>query len=293
MRTATAVLALLLAGGVTAAASVPLPRLRPGSAALTPPPAPEVARPDAAEGAKSGTKAEAAAPQGPSPCQLALRTIAEFAPHAPVNGKGACGIADPVTLEAVVMPNKARVTINPPAVLRCDMATAVSHWIRDEMAPAAAQLGAPLVGIENYDSYDCRGRNRVVGAKLSEHGRGNALDVKALKLANGSIAQLTDTHVSAEVRTALRQSACGRFMTVLGPGSDGYHESHVHVDLAERRSDYRMCQWAVRQPIDNAAPSPLLVSSRAPTPHETMPAGMAAPVAAASTEHRARAAVRH
>jgi hypothetical protein len=33
---------------------------------------------------------------------------------------------------------------------------------------------------------------------------------------------------------------------VLGPGSDGYHEDHIHIDLAERRSGYRICQWDIR-----------------------------------------------
>jgi hypothetical protein len=37
---------------------------------------------------------------------------------------------------------------------------------------------------------------------------------------------------------------------VLGPASDGFHENHVHVDLAERRSGYRICQWAVRDASD-------------------------------------------
>jgi hypothetical protein len=46
---------------------------------------------------------------------------------------------------------------------------------------------------------------------------------------------------------------CGRFTTVLGPGSDGYHETHIHVDLAERRGGYRMCQWDVRDPAPVAA----------------------------------------
>ena len=41
---------------------------------------------------------------------------------------------------------------------------------------------------------------------------------------------------------------CSRFNTVLGPGSDSYHESHVHLDLAERSSGYKMCQWDVREP---------------------------------------------
>jgi hypothetical protein len=47
----------------------------------------------------------------------------------------------------------------------------------------------------------------------------------------------------------MRKSACGRFSTVLGPGSDGYHEDHVHVDLMERAPGrFRMCQWDVRDP---------------------------------------------
>ena len=50
-----------------------------------------------------------------------------------------------------------------------------------------------------------------------------------------------------------------RFSTVLGPGSDGYHENHIHVDLAERRGGYRMCQWDVREPDEElgAAAVPL------------------------------------
>jgi hypothetical protein len=102
--------------------------------------------------------------------------------------------------------------------------------------------------LENYDSFECRGRNRVVGAKVSEHGLANALDIKSLKLADGTIVGLTDVRVPKEFRVGLRQSACARFMTVLGPGSDGNHESHIHVDLAERHNGYRLCQWDVREP---------------------------------------------
>ena len=46
----------------------------------------------------------------------------------------------------------------------------------------------------------------------------------------------------------MRDSACRRFTTVLGPGSDSYHESHIHLDLIERRKGFRMCQWEVRTP---------------------------------------------
>ena len=35
---------------------------------------------------------------------------------------------------------------------------------------------------------------------------------------------------------------------MLGPGSDGYHEEHIHLDLAARRNNYKICQWDVRVP---------------------------------------------
>ena len=35
------------------------------------------------------------------------------------------------------------------------------------------------------------------------------------------------------------------FTTVLGPGSDDFHKTHIHLDLIERKGGYRMCQWDV------------------------------------------------
>jgi hypothetical protein len=58
---------------------------------------------------------------------------------------------------------------------------------------------------------------------------------------------LTDPQVARDFRERMKKSACDRFSTVLGPGSDGYHEDHVHVDLQERRRGrFAMCQWDVR-----------------------------------------------
>ena len=118
--------------------------------------------------------------------------------------------------------------------------------MRDDIAPIAATLGAPLAAVANFDSYECRGRNRFFGAMISEHGKGNAIDIRALTLTNGKHYELTDVQFDKAARERLKASACARFTTVLGPASDGYHENHVHVDLAERRSGYRICQWAVR-----------------------------------------------
>jgi hypothetical protein len=90
----------------------------------------------------------------------------------------------------------------------------------------------------------------LFGAKLSEHGKANALDVRAIKLASGTVEVLTDASAPVKFRLPLRRSSCARFTTVLGPGADNHHENHVHVDLAERRNAYRLCQWDLRTPDD-------------------------------------------
>ena len=58
---------------------------------------------------------------------------------------------------------------------------------------------------------------------------------------------------------------------MLGPGSDGYHEDHIHLDLIERRNDYRICQWNVYEPLPQVAP--LLPAER---PEEAPPREVAA-----------------
>jgi hypothetical protein len=120
--------------------------------------------------------------------------------------------------------------------------------VRDEAVPRVSKAGFTLRDVNSYDDYECRGRNRVFGAMLSEHGKGNAIDVRALTLADGHVMQLTDVTAPKDLRDGLRESACRRFTTVLGPGSDSYHESHIHLDMAERRNGYRICQWDVREP---------------------------------------------
>jgi hypothetical protein len=105
------------------------------------------------------------------------------------------------------------------------MAEAVTHWIRDDVAPTIAALGNSLRGVETLDSFDCRHRNGIADAKLSEHGRANALDVRAFKLANGAAVGLTDASVAKSLREKLRHSACARFSTALGRG-DPFFNSH-------------------------------------------------------------------
>ena len=260
-RVATAALALLPAAAWSAASEpappeppprppfetgrgdvVPRPQPRPPdlpvppAAATDPTPAPLTQQP--------GPPADPAAAD--PACDRLLgsgRVVAERVP--PILGPGACGIASPVRLDAVHLPDGARVALTPAPTMRCDMAAATADWVRDDVATLVARLGTTLSHVETADAYACRGRNRVVGAKLSEHARGNALDIAAFVLADGRRLQIGPAGDAAAAFTVLRDTACVRFSTVLGPGSDSYHEMHMHIDLAPRRSAAHICQWQI------------------------------------------------
>jgi hypothetical protein len=205
--------------------------------------------------------AAAAAPATPSACQLRLSKLAVFQPLPTLVGPGECGATDAVHLDAIILPDQSKVAVTPAGILRCPMAEELARWVRDDVAPTTAKLGSPLRVLDNFDSYECRGRNRVRGAALSEHGRANAIDVRLFKLADGRALALTDMNVDKAWRETIKASVCARFSTVLGPGSDGNHEEHIHLDLAERRNNYKLCEWDVRTP-----PPPPAVAQKEPAP---------------------------
>ncbi len=196
-----------------------------------------------------------------------------------ITGPGSCGGTDLVRLEAIVLPDSTRVPMKPAATLRCSMASAVAQWVRDDVAPMVSGLDTTLREIDNFDSYDCRGRNRVVGAQISEHGKANALDVRGFRLADGRMLSLTDRTLAVELRDRVKVSVCARFTTVLGPGSDWYHEDHIHLDLAQRRGGYRLCQWEVWEPLPTGVPLPPDRPADAPPreDHEPAPPAQALP----------------
>src|ERR1700756_4358574 len=180
-----------------------------------------------------------------SPCQLQLSEIAEFKSMPPITGPGECTAADVVNVNAVVLPNNHRVGFSPVVTLQGSMAEGVAHWIRDDVAPTLDALGMSLRGVETLESFGCRTFNGISGAKLSEHGHANAMDVHSLKMADGTIVELTNETIGKPLRERLRQTYCARFSTVLGNGADAYHENHVHIDLMRRTNNYTICQWDV------------------------------------------------
>jgi hypothetical protein len=243
------------------AVKVPLPQPRPAEA-----PQREIVKGDGkpseandrrtGDMARSGGGKDAVEPvPEPSACRLALTGEVAIAPSIPpIRGPGACGGEDLVRLEAVLLPDRRRVALTPAATMRCTMATAVVNWVRDDVAPLVNALGSEITALDNFDSYQCRGRNGKSGGPLSEHAKANAIDVHGFKLADGRMIELTDRTQPRDFREAILHSACTRFPTVLGPDSDWYHEDHIHLDLIERRSNYRICQWDVLDPLPKVAP---------------------------------------
>lgn len=147
---------------------------------------------------------------------------------APIKAKvKGCGLDEPVKVTAID-----GIRLNQPATISCETAAAMKDWITSALRPAMGNR--EVVEIRIAASYICRTRNNKKGAKVSEHGRGKAVDVAGFVFADGkqwSVAQ----DYNKQIRKA-HKGACGIFGTTLGPGSDGYHEDHLHFDIA--RYDY-------------------------------------------------------
>lgn len=138
-----------------------------------------------------------------------------------------CGVAEPVQVTSID-----GVQLSQAATLDCPTATALKTWIENGMRPAFGNR--QVVGLDIAAHYICRPRNNIKGNKISEHGRGKAIDIAGFIFADGT--EWTVLHdYNKQIRKA-HKAACGIFGTTLGPGSDGYHENHLHFDTASYRS---------------------------------------------------------
>ena len=141
----------------------------------------------------------------------------------PVKGhiKG-CRVPEPVLVSEI-----SGVKLVPPATINCAEAMALSHWVTHGLQPA---FDNTVVRLNVADSYSCRPRNNVPGNKVSVHGLGQAIDIAGFKLSDGRTLTVADDY--GRQMKAAQKAGCGTFHTILGPGSDGYHENHIHFDVA-------------------------------------------------------------
>ncbi|MAY63955.1 MAG: hypothetical protein CML29_17260 [Rhizobiales bacterium] len=213
-----------------------------------------------ADAAKSEPKAEdrkvEVSPPEPvdSACVAELARLGTvFKPLDEIGGEGGCGIAHPFEISGF----SGGIELKPAAKLDCATALALAEWVEAELKPAAqiaietlSEDDKPgrksVAAIRQASSYICRPRNSQTGAKLSEHGKGRAIDIAGFTLADGTGVTVTpreDDHtIAGALQAAVRKGACLHFTTVLGPGADSFHSDHIHLDLAERRGGYRICQ---------------------------------------------------
>ncbi|MFG1345593.1 extensin family protein [Xanthobacter autotrophicus DSM 431] len=242
---------------VAPAAAPPEPQFAARSAPATPffnpfapatAPEPEEVAPPAPSGTEGSAGVVAPGALPPACAALVADGAMIAVAEKPISTVGSCGVAHPVRLSAVRIGEGRMAAMKPEAVITCEVAAAVADWVREDLAPAVRALGSEIETVRVAASYDCRGRNRIAGARMSEHGLGKALDVGGFELADRRVILVEKGGLPRDLRGRMKDSACLRFATVLGPGSDGYHEDHIHVDLAERKRDFKLCRWNLDAP---------------------------------------------
>lgn len=140
-----------------------------------------------------------------------------------------CGIDEPVEVTEI-----AGVKLSQPATITCETAQATKQWIETGVKSAFAK--DPVKVLQIAGSYVCRPRNGIRGNKVSEHGRGRALDISGFTLASGKSLSVQGDYRKYKPIKASHKAACGIFGTTLGPGSDGHHEDHLHFDIVSYRN---------------------------------------------------------
>jgi len=144
-----------------------------------------------------------------------------------------CGIDQAVRLKSV-----SGVTLSQPALMDCNTAKALKQWTNKGAKPALRRVGGGLAEYRVAAHYACRTRNNQPGARISEHGKGRAIDISAFTLQDGTRLTVLNDWNSRHGRAlkSMHRAACGPFGTVLGPNSDRFHRDHFHFDTARYRS---------------------------------------------------------
>jgi len=153
---------------------------------------------------------------------------------APIPGRiKGCGVAKPVRVTSVD-----GVALSSAAIMDCPTAKALNSWVRNSAKPAVGRLGGGVTGLKVAAGYACRPRNNKQGARISEHGRGRAIDISGIILRNGAMISVLKgwkDRAQGKLLKAMHRGACGPFGTVLGPNANALHRDHFHFDTARYR----------------------------------------------------------
>ncbi|HTO33791.1 MAG TPA: extensin family protein [Pararhizobium sp.] len=179
-------------------------------------------------------------------CLAALKAIgASFREEKRIDDGKGCGIDRPLSLQSV-LPG---IALKPEGKMRCETALELARWTKEAVLPAAKaalESEGPLTSVNQASSYVCRLRNNATSGKISEHARGNAVDVASFTFNSGKSIEIQprdeDSTLAGAFQRAVTATGCLYFATVLDPGSDEAHENHLHFDVIERKGGYRYCR---------------------------------------------------
>ncbi|OAP38157.1 extensin [Sinorhizobium glycinis] len=264
----------LVLSGATLPKKGPLPVARPAGQGEQPTPTPKPASPQgdrqASQKAQSDQQSQRDLPPGwkddavrPVPeemileiekedpkayasCLAALKDLGSvFAEATRVDDGKGCGIDKPIQVSSI-LPG---VALKPEGLMRCETALVLARWVKETATPAAKAAFGPdasLSALNQASTYVCRLRNNGTIGKISEHARGNAVDIASFTLGDGKTIEIQprdeDGTLTGAFQRAVTASACLYFRTVLDPGSDAAHKDHLHLDVIERKDGYRYCR---------------------------------------------------
>lgn len=168
-----------------------------------------------------------------------------FEPQAAFGTPGSCSIANPVKVTADSLTNW-----NRPGVMSCSMARVVDRFETQVVQAAALRiLGQKVARLHHMGTYNCRTRRTETtvasadmgsrGGRLSEHGKGQAIDVGGFELADGTMISVKKDWRGAgkksEFLQAVARASCEHFNVVLTPNHNALHADHLHLDIGPHK----------------------------------------------------------
>lgn len=178
-------------------------------------------------------------------CRALLRADGiDFAPL-PRVGSDRCEARDRTRLGDDVVPG---MVLRPVGVApSCAVSASMILWMRERVQPAAQRhFGQTVARLEHLGSYNCR---RIGGGdSWSEHSTGNAIDIAAFVLADGTRISLIDDWRAepdgprSRFLADARDGACELFATTLSPDYNRAHADHFHLDQAQRTGGWNVCR---------------------------------------------------
>ncbi len=160
--------------------------------------------------------------------------------------QAAPGCALPATVRLSGMAKKAErsaIRLSSPLLVSCPVAASLALFERHTLRPLTKTLlNTEVTGVDHLGSFSCRNIGNAATGRRSEHALANAIDVAALRLADGRTLRLVrdwNAHNEASAYwRALRDGACVWFQGVLGPDYNAAHQDHFHLD----RGPFRICR---------------------------------------------------